>query len=93
MTMKWCGRLAQLVERVVDIDEVAGSSPVPTTIHIGHRLFVSFKDGRLASRRYVERAMPPSSVGLELLPRLLSGGPCLSVRSNWRNLNSSKIIS
>ena len=26
------GRLAQLVERVVDIDEVAGSSPVPTTI-------------------------------------------------------------
>lgn len=31
--MKWHGRLAQLVERIVDIDEVVGSNPIPTTIY------------------------------------------------------------
>lgn len=29
---KWHGRLAQLVERFVDIEEVVGSNPIPTTI-------------------------------------------------------------
>ena len=48
------GRLAQLVEHLLDVQEVTGSSPVPSTTSPNHSVWVFFCGGRYRTRTAAE---------------------------------------